>query len=149
MKKYTRIIIFLYVGTFNWALNFCVKITENFEFKYQSLKFRKNCKSKSIDENEKEMCLSAFRPNTRAWPILHYKPIFIPLLLTAHTVPALVRVTDARDPRTNPYPFTRVASGVPLPSGTRTIGRSTLTHLMASQRHRKSALAGAFFYPHT
>jgi hypothetical protein len=78
-------------------------------------------------------------------PFYTASPSPFPLLLAAHTSPVFVLVTDARGLRTNPHSFTRAASGVPLPSGTRTICRSKLTRFMASHRHRGLALAGACF----
>jgi hypothetical protein len=114
MKKYTRIIISLDVGTFICALYLCVKFTIKFELKYQSLKFGKNCKTENIKEKEKEMCFSAFGPNTCAWPILHRQPISIPPPPRGpHS--ASVRPCDRRTGPTNQPSFVH-ASGIGRPS---------------------------------
>ena len=54
--KYTRIIIFLHVDTLICALNLCVKLINRFEFQNQSLKFGRNCKTKTEKKKIKKTC---------------------------------------------------------------------------------------------
>jgi hypothetical protein len=53
---------------FYCVLKFCVKLTNKFKFKYQSLKFRKNCKTKIIKKNKKRSINVWSRPNVGPRP---------------------------------------------------------------------------------
>jgi hypothetical protein len=97
-EKYSRIIIFLHVGTLICALNLCVKLINKFEFWNQSWKFGKNCKTEIEKEKIKKTCSWAdFSPTlgpcpaicirmahllTRAEPISAYARTPVPESLT-------------------------------------------------------------------
>jgi hypothetical protein len=61
MNKYT-----FHEGTLICALNLCVKLINGFEFQNQSLKFGRNCKTKTEKDKEKRLYWADFFPPSSA-----------------------------------------------------------------------------------
>jgi hypothetical protein len=121
MNKYT-----FHEGTLICALNLCVKLINGFEFQNQSLKFGRNCKTKTEKDKEKRLYWADFFPCPRpskSFPIraAHFFPLPFSLVLVAPTcgphLPDGFHATDSARSRSWPSrPASHALTRWPHPS---------------------------------